>query len=132
MTVCPRCGSNINDSIFSNTKIGKYNLIADYFRQKTGFLICPECGRKITRKSSKNQGQIDSLVVEITGIENGLRKILDNLRERIEKLRNERAELLKEINALKKIGQKKANSLEKDINSLKEEIGSLREILEER
>ena len=132
MTVCPRCGSNINDSIFGNTRIDKHNLIADYFRQKTRFVICPECGKKTTRIFSKDQGQIDSLVVEITGIENGLKKMLDNLRKRIEKLRNERAELLKEINDLKKIGQKKANSLEKDINSLKEEIGSLKEILEER
>ena len=93
-------------------------------------IVCPECGKKITRIFSKDQEQIDSLVVEITGIENGLKKMLDNLRERIEKLRNERAELLKEINHLKIIGQKKANSLKKDINSLKEEIGSLREILE--
>jgi uncharacterized Zn finger protein (UPF0148 family) len=132
LTVCPKCGSNINDSVYGNITVDNYNIIPDYFRQKTGFLICPECGKKTTRKFSKNQGQIDSLVVEITGIENELKKMLDNLRERIEKLRNERAELLKEINDLKKIGQKKTNSLEKDINSLKEEIGSLREILEER
>jgi peptidoglycan hydrolase CwlO-like protein len=132
LKVCSRCGSNINDSVYCNTIVDNHNIIPDYFRQKTGFLICPECGKKITRKFSKNQGQIDALVIEITGIENGLKKMLDNLRERIEKLRNERAELLKEINDLKIIGQNKANSLEKDINSLKEEIGSLREILEER
>ena len=122
----------INNSIIDNTTVDKHDIITNYFRQNIGLLICPKCGKKITRIISKDQRQIDAIVVEIMGIENGLKKILDDLRERIERLRNERAELLKEINELKMIGQKKANSLEKDINSLKEEIGSLKEILEER
>ena len=48
----------------------------------------------------------------------------------IDELKNERAELLKEIENLKIVGEKKTKILEKDVICLREELETLKEILE--
>ena len=50
-------------------------------------------------------------------------------RNEVEKLKNERAELLEEIEELKRIGESRASNLEEEIASLRDEVESLKEML---
>lgn len=77
----------------------------------------------------KVKGNLKVAVEEIKEIEKGLTIILGELREKLEKLKNERAELLKEIEELKRIGENRAYNLEGEIALLRKEIESLKEML---
>ena len=57
--------------------------------------------------------------------------MLGDLKEKIEKLKNERAELLEEIEVLKKEGKTKTSSLEDEIVSLRSEVEDLKKLLGE-
>ena len=55
---------------------------------------------------------------------------LKELLERLQTMKEEKAELLAEIDDLKKAGEKKANAMEKELAALKREVKSLRELME--
>ncbi len=54
---------------------------------------------------------------------------LKNLREKIEKLENEKADLIAEIEELRKAGEKKASTLEEEVTTLRKEAKSLKKLL---
>ncbi len=70
-----------------------------------------------------------SVIEKIRDIEEGLMGTLKKLRERIETLEIEKDDLLKDIEALKKGAEKKAETLEDEVSSLREEVKSLKELL---
>ena len=131
MKICPRCGFNITTITQTRSIVGKQNKTGQNFNLNLGFSKCPKCYKKLMMIQKKDEESIIDIVKEIKEIEKGFKKMLDNLKEKIEKLKNERAQLLKEIEELKRTGEIKANNLEKEITSLREEIESLKKILEE-
>jgi predicted nucleic acid-binding Zn-ribbon protein len=52
-----------------------------------------------------------------------------SLREKIEKLESEKADLLEEIEKLRKVGEEKASALEEEVATLRKEVESLRTLL---
>ena len=92
--------------------------------------MCPEYkkGLKVLGKERRKRN-IKGKVNEIKEIEKGLTLMLGDLREKLEKLKNERAELLEEIEELKRIGESRASNLEDEIASLRDEVESLKEML---
>ena len=54
---------------------------------------------------------------------------LRSLREKIEKLESEKADLLGEIEKLRKVGEEKASALETEVATLRKEVESLKKLL---
>jgi len=71
----------------------------------------------------------ENVIKTVRDIEEGLVETLRKLRKRIETLESEKADLLKEIEGLKKAAEKKAETLEDEVSALKEEVKSLKELL---
>ena len=96
-----------------------------------GFFICPECQNRFRKVVGKERERITlkGAVEEIEVINKRFVQTLGDLREKIEKLKTEKSELLKEIEELKKAGQKKINKLEEEVTQLREEVATLKEML---
>jgi len=71
------------------------------------------------------------MVKQLKDVEEGLMKMLKELRKKIELLENERASLLAEVENLKKAAEAKASKLESEVNKLREEVKALKELLGE-
>ena len=96
--------------------------------------MCPECEKRFLKVLNKqnNERSLKGTVDQIKGIEKGLSIMLDDLKEKIQRLKNERADLIEEIDALKKEGETRAGSLEDEIVSLRDEVEDLKKMLGER
>lgn len=131
MSVCPRCGTEVNNQIKTWSMIGRPSKSGEQFKLTLGFFMCPECEKRFLKVlgKKKEEGNLKGAVEEIKGIERGLAHIMGDLKKKIEKLKNERAELLEEIEELKRTGETKASNLEEEILSLREEVESLKKIL---
>lgn len=55
---------------------------------------------------------------------------LKNLREKIKTLETERANLMIEVEKLKKIADSKLNTLESEVNTLREQVKALADLLD--
>ena len=110
---------------------GRPTKIGEQFKLTLGFFICPECEKRFLKVlgKEKDEGTLKGAAEEIKGIEKGLAHMMGDLKEKIEKLKNERAELLEEIEDLKRAGETKASTLEDEISSLREEVESLKKML---
>ena len=131
MSVCPRCGSNVNNQIKTWSMVGRPSKTGEQFKLTEGVFMCPECEKRFLKVLGKerDEGNLKGMLGEIKGIERGLVQMLEDLKEKIEKLKNERAELLEEIEELKRTGETKVNTLEDEVSSLREEVESLKEML---
>jgi len=69
------------------------------------------------------------MVERIKGIKGELMQTLKNLREKIKTLETERANLMIEIDKLKKVAESKVDALESEVTMLREEVKSLRDLL---
>jgi len=54
---------------------------------------------------------------------------LRGIREKIEKLESEKADLLEEIEKLRKAGEEKASALESEVATLRKEVESLKKLI---
>lgn len=79
----------------------------------------------------KERASFQLMVEQLKGVEEGLMKLLRELRKKIEALENERASLLAEVENLKKTAEAKASKLENEVNHLREEVKALKELLGE-
>jgi len=71
------------------------------------------------------------MVEQLKGVEEGLMKVLRELRKKIEVLENERTSLLAEVENLKRAAEAKAGKLESEVSRLREEVKALKELLGE-
>lgn len=133
MSVCPRCGTNVNNQIITWSMVGRSNKIGEQIKLTVGFFMCNECEKRFMKvlEKEKEGRNLKGVIREIKGIEKGLTKMLGDLREKIERLKNERSELLKEIDELRRTAELKVNNLEEEVTSLREEVDSLKEMLGE-
>ncbi|PVX26067.1 MAG: hypothetical protein CW691_02560 [Candidatus Bathyarchaeum sp.] len=132
MSVCPRCGINVEYPAKKWSMIDGSSKTGKQFKLTLGFFMCPECEKRFLKVlGKKKEGNLKGTIEEIKGIERGLSQMMGDLKEKIEKLKNERIELLEEIEELKRAGETKASTLEEEIASLREEVESLKEMLDE-
>jgi predicted nucleic acid-binding Zn-ribbon protein len=111
--------------------VGRPSKTGERFKLTLGLFTCPKCEKRFRKVVVKEKERVTfkGMVKEIKGIERRLVQTLGDLREKIEKLKGERAELLEEIDELKRAGEDKAGTLEKEVASLREEVESLKEML---
>lgn len=127
MVKCPKCGAEVE------SPLKKWSIPRKAGKEKTvmGLFECSNCGAKF-RSSIGEEGMevsIKEMVEKIKGIKGELMQTLRNLREKIKSLEAERANLLMEIEELKKMAESRVSALESEISMLREEIKSLRELL---
>lgn len=133
MSVCPRCGTEVNSHIKTWSMVGKRSITGERRELTLGVFMCPECEKRFLKvlEKEKEERNLKGTIEKIKGIEKGLSVMLGDLKEKIEKLKNERAEILEEIETLKKEGETRASSLEDEIVSLREEVEDLKKMLGE-
>jgi len=99
-----------------------------------GIFECPNCKAKFraaleAETKIEETASIKNMVERIRGIKGELMQTLKNLREKIKTLETERANLMIEIDNLKKVAESRANALESEVSMLREEVKSLRDLL---
>ena len=129
MVECPKCGIEIVNPIKTWSMVGKPSKTGERFKLTIGLYECPRCERKFRVALEKERITVKGMIAEIKGIEKGLMQTLGNVREKIEKLESEKADLLAEIEKLRKAGEEKAATLEKELATLRKEVKSLKELL---
>jgi len=131
LSVCPRCGTEVTNPTKTWSMVGRPSKTGERFKLTLGLFTCPQCKKNFRKVVGKEKERVTlkGMVKEIKGIEMRLVQNLGDLREKIEKLKGERAELLDEIEGLKRAGEEKASTLEKEVASLREEVESLKEML---
>ena len=99
-----------------------------------GIYDCPSCKARFraavaTEVRREDTANIKNMVERIKGIKGELMQTLKILHERIKTLETERANLMIEIDKLRKVAESRATALESEVSMLKEEVQSLRELL---
>jgi chromosome segregation ATPase len=99
-----------------------------------GIFECPDCKARFRSSvpSDTEAGDIASIknmVEKIKGVKGELMQTLKDLRGKIKSLETERANLMVEIEKLKKMAESKVAALEGEVSMLREEVESLRELL---
>jgi len=99
-----------------------------------GIFECPDCKARFraaleVETKMEETASIKNMVERIRGIKGELMQTLKNLREKIKTLETERANLMIEIDNLKKVAESRANALESEVTMLREEVKSLRDLL---
>jgi hypothetical protein len=99
-----------------------------------GIFECPNCKATFraaagTEAAPEGTANIKNMVEKIKGIKGELMQTLKVLHERIKTLETERANLMIEIDKLRKTAESRATALESEVSMLREEVKSLRELL---
>jgi len=126
---CPKCGTEVVNPVKTWSMVGRPSKKGERFKLTIGLYECPRCERRFRAVLGTERITIKGIVKEIKGIEKGLMQTLRNLREKIEKLESEKADLLAEIEKLRKAGEEKASALETEIATLRKEVKSMKELL---
>ncbi|MCS7114621.1 MAG: hypothetical protein RMJ15_10385 [Nitrososphaerota archaeon] len=129
---CPKCGRDAIAKVkvwsFSPRKTGegtpKLMGIFECLNCKARFRAAVEPESKVEETVS-----IKNMVERIKIIKGELMQTLKNLREKIKTLETERANLIVEIEKLRKAAESKVSALESEVSMLREEVKSLRELL---
>ena len=129
MVECPKCGIEVVNPVKAWSMVGKPSKTGERFKLTIGLYECPRCEGKFRFVLGKEKITVKGIIEEIKGIEKGLMQTLGNVREKIEKLESEKADLLAEIEKLRKAGEEKASALERELATLRKEVKSLKELL---
>jgi septal ring factor EnvC (AmiA/AmiB activator) len=132
---CPKCGVDVSTPVKTwpipvrkPLKKGEESKIA------MGIFECPNCKARFraaleVETKIEETASIKNMVERIKGIKGELMQTLKNLREKIKTLETERANLMIEIEKLKKVAESKVDALESEVTMLREEVKSLRDLL---
>ncbi|MGQ9552334.1 MAG: hypothetical protein ACUVUE_07905 [Candidatus Bathycorpusculaceae bacterium] len=99
-----------------------------------GIFQCSKCKaqfRAMMEIEAEVEGKasIKNLVEKIKDVKGELVQTLKTLREKIKTLETERANLMVEIEKLKRVAESRANALENEVAMLREDLKSLKELL---
>ena len=131
MVECSECGTWVVASPFKTwSMIGKPSKTGKRFKLTLGMFQCPKCEKRFRAVLGKEKITVKRGIEEIKRIETGLVQTLRELRQKIQKLENDKADLMAEIEELRKAGEKKASALEKEVTTLRKEAKSLKKLLE--
>jgi uncharacterized protein YlxW (UPF0749 family) len=79
--------------------------------------------------ASQETISIKDIVGRVRTVKEGLMQTLVNLREKIKTLETERANLMVEIEDLRRVAESRADALENEVIRLREEVKSFRDLL---
>lgn len=135
MVECPKCGTGVITPVKTwfipsrkAAKKGKERKLV------MGIFECPSCKARfraaVTAETEPEETvSVKNMVKRIKGIKGELMQTLKNLRGKIKTLETERANLMIEIEKLKKMAESKVSALEGEVSMLREEVTSLRDLL---
>jgi len=126
---CPKCGTEVASPFKTWSMVGRPSKTGERFKLTLGLFNCPRCERSFRAVLGTERITIKGIIKEIKGIEEGLMQTLRSLREKIEKLESEKADLLGDIEKLRKVGEEKASALETEVATLRKEVESLKKLL---
>ncbi|MEM2517924.1 MAG: hypothetical protein QXO49_03080 [Candidatus Bathyarchaeia archaeon] len=131
MVKCPKCGREA-------TPVKTWTISSRKLEESApkimGIFKCP-CCRARFRAAVESEARVEktvsikNMVEKIKVVKGELMQTLKDLREKIKTLETERANLMVEIEKLKKAAESKVSALESEVNMLREEVKSLRELL---
>lgn len=135
MVKCPKCGVDVAAPVktwpIPSRKPAKKG---EESKLVMGIFECSSCKarfRAAVEAGTKIEGavSIKNMVAQIKGVKGELMQTLKNLREKMKTLETERANLMFEIEKLRKIAESKVSALESEVGMLREEVKSLRDLL---
>lgn len=133
MVKCPKCGKEVVTPV-KTWSIPSRKAAKKGEKLVMGIFECPNCetrfrARVAAETRTEETASVKNMVERIKGIKGELMQTLKNLRGKIKTLETERANLMIEIEKLKKMAESKVSALEGEVSMLREEVESLRELL---
>lgn len=134
MVKCPKCGTNVTSPV-KTWPIPSRKPLKDGEEPKlAGIFECSSCKARFraaveTEAKTEETANIKNMVARIKGIRGELVQTLKSLHEKIKTLETERANLMIEIDKLRKVAESRASALESEVNMLRDEVKSLRDLL---
>jgi len=131
---CPRCGTEAAAPVKTWPIRRKSIEKGKESKPVMGIFECPNCKARFraaleVETKVEETASIKNMVEKIKGVKGELMQTLKNLREKIKMLETERANLMVEIEKLRKVAESRVNALESEVNMLREEVKSLRDLL---
>ncbi len=134
MVKCPKCGTDVTSPV-KTWPIPSRKPLKDGEEPKlAGIFECSSCKARFraaveTETKTEETANIKNMVARIKGIRGELVQTLKSLHEKIKTLETERANLMIEIDKLRKVAESRASALESEVNMLRGEVNSLRDLL---
>lgn len=134
MVKCPKCGIDVTSPVKTWPIPSKKPLKGGEAPKLAGIFECPSCKARFraaveTEAKIEETANIKNMVERIKGIRGELVQTLKSLHEKIKTLETERANLMIEIDKLRKVAESRANALESEVNMLRDEVKSLQDLL---
>lgn len=135
MVECPKCGTEVITPVKTwSIPSRRAARRGEESKLVMGIFECPNCQARfraaVTAETKADETvSVKNMVKRIKGIKGELMQTLKNLRGKIKTLETERANLMIEIEKLKKMAESKVSALEGEVNMLREEVTSLRDLL---
>ncbi len=135
MAKCPKCGAEVASPVkvwaFPQRKPLKQG---EESKVNMGIFECQNCKARFRAVlevpgAIAEEGNIKNMVEKIKSIRGEFMQTLKSLREKIKTLETERADLMMEIEKLRKAAESRVVALESEVSMLREEVKSLRELL---
>lgn len=136
MVTCPKCGAEVTTPVktwpIPSRKSAKRG---EAPKLVMGIFECPSCKARFraaveAKTRTEDTVSVKNMVERIKSIKGELMQTLKNLREKIKTLETERANLMIEVEKLKKIADSKLNTLESEVNTLREQVKALADLLD--
>lgn len=134
MVKCPKCESDVATPVKTWPIPSQKPPKKGETPKLAGIFECPNCKARFraavqTEARIEETASVKNMVERIKGIRGELMQTLKNLHEKIKTLETERANLMIEIDKLRKVAESRASALESEVSMLREEVKSLRELL---
>jgi septal ring factor EnvC (AmiA/AmiB activator) len=135
LVACPNCGTEVAAAVKSwPVSFKKRTIRGAVPLCYVGIFECPKCKSKFRSKVESRTKPTETISVrdaveKIKVIREGLMQTLKTLREKMRTFEADRADLMSEIEILKKDAESRVDALEDEVNQLREEVRSLRELL---
>jgi len=135
LVTCPKCKAEVTTPVKTWPIPSRKSARRDEVPKLVmGIFECPSCKARFraaveAETRTEETASVKNMVERIKSIKGELMQTLKNLREKIKTLETERANLMIEIEELKKMAESKVSALEGEVNMLREEVNSLRDLL---
>jgi chromosome segregation ATPase len=131
---CPKCGVEVFTPLKTWSMPRRSTKTGGESKLIMGLFECTNCKARFraaveAKIKTEEAVSIKNMVDRIKGIKGELMQTLKNLREKIKTLETERANLMLEIDELKKVAESRVSALESEVGMLREEVKSLKELL---
>jgi len=131
---CPKCGTDVQTPLKTWAIPSRKPLREGEEPRLAGIFECPKCKARFraavaAEKGVEEAANIRNMIERIRGIKGELMQTLVNLREKLTTLETERANLMVEIEKLRKVAEARVSALEDEVTMLRNDAKSLRDLL---